>query len=461
MKRMNIHKIKLARQKNLLSINQVNVLFAKKLIEKYRTVRQRGQLGTLVFRIVKRETKKSDESAKANLSKTMDNNNWIVKEYKPVINLLAQRKEQIIIRTIREKSVPLNIYIDKPRLVPVVFREKQGEYGKTAETDYKEFLNPQHYNSSKSSKYEREPVSNDTGYRTTGLQYTRPKVNEKLTFNNLVPPDNRLLQQSSTTQEFIYQYKNEISANNSTKIYHTSLPSTFQHIKTGMQHTFGETPQPSSGTEIIKRHTGNNQSLNETITKNIQREILIRTSIPKEHNFTNKKYQDITQFSKLYSNIHRIDRNMRVQAEGIQHNVTGNKSRRLTGTDHKTETLQKEKYLAASRLNKLWEKQDQVYIDNPVPMAIHKKITGYIPKSKDSGLTLYKPKQEKPRVAEEQKLLDILSRPGEVYTKAVTSSKPVKVSLADNPEEVSLIAEKVYGIIEKRLEIQKDRRGLR
>ena len=434
---MNIQKIKLARKRNPLLTKLVNILFAEKLIEKYSTVRCGGQFGILVFRIVQKEAKKSDELAKVNLSTTINNNNWFVKKYKPIINLLAGKKEQINLRTIQEKPVPLYIYREKPQLVPGVFREKQGEHGKTAETEYKEFFSPDHFNNLKSSK-------------------------EKISFNNLMQPDNRLLQQSSTSKEFIYHYNNEINVNNSTKIHHNNLPSTFQHIKPGMPYTFGETSKRSYGAEIKKKQTGNTQNLNETIIKNMQREMLIRTIIPKAHNFINEKIADITQFSKLYSNIYKTNRNMRVQAEETQHNVTENKSRQLNSTDVKTETFQKElKYLAAPKLNKLWEKQDQTYIDNPVPMAIHKKITGQIPKSKDSGLILYKPKQEKPRVAEEQKPPDILAGPSEVYTKAVTSSKPVKVSLADNPEEVSLIAEKVYGIIEKRLEIQKDRRGLR
>ncbi len=440
--------------------NLVNLLFAEKLIEKYRTIRFRGQFGTLVFRLVKNETKKSDEFSKDNLSKTINNNNWFVREYKPVINLLAGRKEQINLRTIREKSVPLYIYIEKPRLVPVVFREKQGEYLKTADTEYKEFFSPQHLISSKGRKYEQEPAGNDTGYRTTRLQYPHPEIIEKISHNNLVQPDDRLLQQSSTSQEITYHYNNEV--NNSTKIHYTRLPLTFQHIKTVLPHTSEEILRRSFGAETNKMQTGYNQHMNETIIKRMQREILIRTIIPKEHNSINKKYQDITQISKLYSNIHKINRNMRVQADETPHNVTENKSTQLTGTDVKTETLQKElQYLAAPRFNKLWEKKDQVYIDNPVPMAIHKKITGYIPKSKDSGLILYKPKQEKPHVTKEQKPQDILAGPSEVYTKAVTSSKPVKVSLSDNPEEVSLIAEKVYGIIQKRLEIKKDRRGLR
>lgn len=459
---MNIQKIKPAAKKSLLCTNQVNKIFAEKLIEKYRTVRLRGQFGTLVFRIVQKETKKSDEYSKDNLSKTINNSNWFVKEYKPVIKLLVGRKEQITLRTIREKSVPLYIYREKPLLVPVVFREKRGEYGKTAETEYKEFFSSHHIIGSKSSKYEHEPAGNDTESRTTGLQYPRKEFKEKISFNHLLQPDNRLLQQSSTAQEFIYHYNNEISVNNTTKIHHTNLPSTSQHIKTGVPHTFGKTSEPSFGAETQKKHTGNNQKLNEIILDNMQPEMLLRTIIPREHNFIIKKYQDINQFSKLYSNIYTLNRNMRVQVEEKQHNMTGNKSRQLTGTDVKTETLQKElEYLAAPKLNKLREKQDQVHIDNPIPMAIHKKITGHIPKSKDSGLILYKPKQEKPRRTEEQKPPDILSGPGEVCTKAVTSSKPVKLSLADNPEEVSLIAEKVYGIIEKRLEIQKDRRGLR
>jgi|GEM_PF-2588099 len=514
---MNIQKIKPASNKNLPVTKLINISFAEKIIEKYRTVRLGKQFGTLVFRKSQKEFAKSDAFTGVYLPKTVHNNRLLIKEYKPVINLYTGKKEQIILRTSKEKLVPILGYKDRVRLIPMIIGGKQGEYGKTAEHQYSENLSTYHSGSLRSNSY-HSSTKYDIGYPPTGLKYTRPEASEKMYISNLTEPDNNLLQQNPTSQEFISHHHNRINSDNLSKIHETNLPA-YQHIIRRKPNTY---IKQSPVADSPKRHSNNSENLNEQGLINGQQKLLIKNNRPNGQNllndnfediiqlsnnysniykknitqhlkhysninkeyitqiskhysninkedinrlskyYTNTNNEDITQLSKYYLNIYNVDRKNMVQAEKIYHRVAENNSRQLNGTRIQTEFSQKElNFVTAPKLIDLLEKKERAYIENSVPMTIHRKITGDIPKSKDSGLILYKPKQVKPPEAEEKKPPDILVRPSEVYTQAVASSKPAKVSLADNPEEVSLIAEKVFGIIEKRLEIQKDRRGLR
>ncbi|HEX2926972.1 MAG TPA: hypothetical protein VHP38_12080 [Ruminiclostridium sp.] len=82
---------------------------------------------------------------------------------------------------------------------------------------------------------------------------------------------------------------------------------------------------------------------------------------------------------------------------------------------------------------------------------------------KDKDLVFYMPQSKEKKMPEikEERHKDIITGDRDVYAKAITPSKPDKKLQSAGTEEVNMLAEKVFKIIEKRLAIQKDRRGLR
>ncbi len=111
-----------------------------------------------------------------------------------------------------------------------------------------------------------------------------------------------------------------------------------------------------------------------------------------------------------------------------------------------------------TKAREVWQQGEDGY---PAAVQADKEILGYLQKSGKSGLILHKPKQEKPQSQGVRQEEGTISVGNEAKQSAVTSPKAAKVSIADSPQEVNLIAEKVLGMLEKRLGIQKDRRGLR
>lgn len=111
-----------------------------------------------------------------------------------------------------------------------------------------------------------------------------------------------------------------------------------------------------------------------------------------------------------------------------------------------------------TKAREVWQQGEDGY---PAAVQADKEILGYLQKSGKSGLILHKPKQEKPQSQGVRQEEGTISVGNETKESAVTSPKAAKVSIADSPQEVNLIAEKVLGMLEKRLGIQKDRRGLR
>lgn len=83
----------------------------------------------------------------------------------------------------------------------------------------------------------------------------------------------------------------------------------------------------------------------------------------------------------------------------------------------------------------------------------------------DIDLVFYKPQSGEMKIKipelKEDRQKDIIIGDKEVYAKAFTPQKPDKKLKSPGAEEVNMLAEKVFKIIEKRLAIQKDRRGLR
>jgi len=82
-------------------------------------------------------------------------------------------------------------------------------------------------------------------------------------------------------------------------------------------------------------------------------------------------------------------------------------------------------------------------------------------KPEDSNLILCKPDIKETLVETGQTPKDVLLSDKEVYAKAVTSSRPHKNINDIDTEEVNMLAERILKVLEKRMVIQKDRRGLR
>jgi hypothetical protein len=89
------------------------------------------------------------------------------------------------------------------------------------------------------------------------------------------------------------------------------------------------------------------------------------------------------------------------------------------------------------------------------------KMKSFLSKNDDGSLILCKPRVGEAAVEAEQIHSDVMASKQGVFAKAVSISKPDKSINDLGNEEVNIIAEKVLKVLEKRMAIQKDRRGLR
>ncbi|AEY65524.1 hypothetical protein [Clostridium sp. BNL1100] len=97
----------------------------------------------------------------------------------------------------------------------------------------------------------------------------------------------------------------------------------------------------------------------------------------------------------------------------------------------------------------------------------YEKFVHFLPQKNDkiTDLVFYRP-QLKEKDKKEQEIkeilpMDVMHAEKNVYAKATSPSKPDKKLQTIGNEEVKVLADKVFQILEKRLTIQKDRRGLR
>lgn len=72
-----------------------------------------------------------------------------------------------------------------------------------------------------------------------------------------------------------------------------------------------------------------------------------------------------------------------------------------------------------------------------------------------------KEKDKKEHEIKEILPMDVMQAEKNVYAKAISQSKQDRKPQTIGNEEVKVLADKVFQILEKRLTIQKDRRGLR
>ena len=89
-------------------------------------------------------------------------------------------------------------------------------------------------------------------------------------------------------------------------------------------------------------------------------------------------------------------------------------------------------------------------------------VKRFFEKNNDSSLTLFKPHKQDTVLETGQVPNDLMTGNKDVGAKTVSSSKSKNISIDDiDTGEVNLLAEKILKILEKRMSIQKDRRGLR
>ncbi len=427
---------------------QIDVYFTQKIFEKYGINRLWKQFGSLVFRRGIKDYEEPGELKKDSIPEVINNHNWYLSEYKPIINILTGRKEPVYLKTIKEKPVPLYIYSDKLLNKPGFSGANTGGNRTSNRTGYIK-KNTGSVQNVKELKLTRE----DINYRTVNVNPDLPAANENTILYNKVLPGNRILQLQTTTLQ-----RNSYQHTGITKSYYTNYPilhKSFQYEKAAPPIT-GELPAKEYNTE-------NGKGTPDTY-KNKVEPLLLKQQGMQQQNVT--RYDQVFNYTKFndvtgFSNHYRISKNILLQAEETYRKVPGNSFERLERTNIRKDTVSKELYYQAALLTRSWEKQNREVADGQAHMPTQKNTPGFLPKSKDSGLILYKPKREKTTAAENQLPEEILPGRNEVYTKALTTSARGNKTDIDSPEGLNLIAEKVYGLIEKRLGIQKDRRGIR
>lgn len=457
---LKINKLKPVTIISALLANKINICFAQKILEKYGANRFRSKFVTLVFRRGHKGPEETRTAAKTTIPEVVKNHSWYFNEYKPVINILPGRKEPVYLKTIKDKPVHHYIYKNEFLYKTINSGGKPELERSLSGKRYQNRIGSELIKTLDQSVKVIAERRKDVSYRTEKMRSGRLTANETAVLNKQLSPDNRILQYSTTSlQNILHHNRQEMYVYDDSKAHYSNPPPVFNSIQT--QKTTSLIPG-----ELTLGHIDVNTEIRHfDINKNPvapihfeESEELHRNLKSYHHPLNYRSLNNITGLSTVY----KLSKNILVQAAEIHRKVNENTFYRLNRTNIRKERVLKELYyMAAPGLVRLSEKHDRAAVDGGTPMPTQKNTPGVLQKSNDSGLILYREKREKPPAAKNQLPEDELSAGKEVYSKTVTSSKPVKVSVADNAEEVNLIAEKVYGIIEKRLEIQKDRRGLR
>lgn len=440
---------------------QIDKYFAHKIFEKYGINRFRKQFGSLVFKMGTRDYEKTSPIKMESISGVVNNHSWYLNEYKPIINIQVGR-EPVYLKTIKEKPVPIYIYSEKLMNKPAF---PGAQTGGERLPDRKVYIkNTGRAQSVKTSEHTREA----SHYRTVNIYTGRPAANENTLPDYKILPGSSILQYNTTTlQRNSYLHTGIRNFNSGTKAYYTNITAQlkpFQNEKAAL-FTHREPPVQRYGTENGKDTPDEYKSTVEPLLfkqwemprKNVEPYYQNHQNQQNHQIFNYTKFNNITEFSNHY----RINKNTLLQTEETYSRVIRTGYERLSHTDIRKDTVLKELYYSAVPLTRVWGKQDPEAAHRQAHMPTQKNTPGFLPESKNSGLILYKPKMEKPAAAENQLAGDILPGRNEVYTKALTASAYGKRTNIDSPEEINQLAEKVYGLIEKRLGIQKDRRGIR
>ena len=93
--------------------------------------------------------------------------------------------------------------------------------------------------------------------------------------------------------------------------------------------------------------------------------------------------------------------------------------------------------------------------------AEKEELIGLTDKPQDRSLVFYRPQKNETAEKRNVEPKDVLKSEKEVYAKVTRSSKPRNDFSDIGAEEVNMLAERVSKILEKRMTIQKDRRGMR
>lgn len=431
---------------------QINKYFAHKIFEKYGINRFRKRFGSLVFKRDTRDYEKTRSLKIDSLPGVVNNHSWYLNEYKPIINIQAGRGP-FYLKTIKEKPVPIYIYSEKLLNKPAFPGAQTGGERIPGGTGY--IKNTGRAQSVKTSEHTGEASHS----RTVNIYTGRPAADENTLADYKIWPGSSILQYNTTAlQRNLYLHTGIRNFNGGTKAYYTNIPAGFKpfQIEKAAPFTYREPPVQRYGTE-------NGENPPDTYKNTVEPLLFKQWGLPHQNvrpyyqAFNYSKFNNITEFSNHY----RINKNTLLQTEETYSRVIRTGYEHLSRTDIRKDTVLRELYYGAVLLTRVWGKQDPEAAHRKAHMPAQKNTPGFLPESKNSGLILYKPKMEKPAAVENQLAGDILPGRNEVYTKALTASAYGKRTNIDSPEEINQLAEKVYGLIEKRLGIQKDRRGIR
>ncbi|OPX45574.1 hypothetical protein CLHUN_09530 [Ruminiclostridium hungatei] len=455
---------------------QLNGEFTQNIVGKYAMSRFWGQRGKLIFRINSRNPKAAGISAGSNYLEVINNNFLHFSEYRPAIGILTREKAPVYHTREVQRPVPFYIY-------------KAGSEGKTRTALSSSFIK-----GSTLLNTTTRNISRDKLIMPNGMEKQWSKLNGTVD-TRPVPSGIHLFQQNRTEAENVTQHKKRGEAGeNRGKVYR-------DHDK---EPVFEKAPHSSAHSDIRTYAADSKQELKYFKAKSMASDILAEfqlirekheqinegetsgrvekpaeTAAPPEQVYGPQRTETTYATYAAHAPTEHLRPKSLNRPAGSDYPSTINLKELLwTGELHQKVTEKTNKLLEHTYIQKVNAQKSFNYITVPqltevrevrhqgeekFPAAVQadKEILGYLQKSRHSGLILYKPKQEKPHTQEAVQEESIIPARSEVKEKAFASPKAVKVSIVDSPEEVNLIAEKVFGILEKRLGIQKDRRGLR
>lgn len=413
--------------------NQLNICFTQKILDKYGAVKWRGQFLKLIFR----QNRLAGEFKETNPVRYPDVKNFrcYFNINKSVINLLTQTVEPIYTKIMNE--IPVSYYI---------FHDKQWnnvDYSKSVQETEKELIKLKYQNSSeKDQLHGQDRVRKKNKYiRETDIVDSITVVN---LFNQILKRYNKNISKKGAANG---EYSYLISDLNGQKIRKTIEPMNFllksqaakKHLETLVDRGQYENKQDQNKTKGLWLETPRKDDSQQS-------EILL-------HNYLGN--------NGFIPKIYGLIKNNLIQAEEAGYKVLNNLSNRQNANGHLKDIYMEGAFCQNIQKLKFVQENQNIHTLKTLELVNKEETAKFIQKNENTGLILFNPIRKEPAAEIGQTPKDILRSEKEVYAKAISTSKPSKKSDTIETEEVNLLAEKVFRIIEKRMVIQKDRRGLR
>jgi len=475
---MKISKLKPVKIISAIVKFQLNGEFTQNIVGKYAMSRFWGQRGKLIFRINSRDPKAAGISAGSSYLKVINNNFLHFSEYRPAIGIPTREKAPVYHTREVQRPVPFYIY-------------GADSEGKTRTESSSSFIK-----GSTLLNTTIRNISRDKLIMPNGMEKQWSKQWSKLdgtvdgtVDTRPVPSGIHLFQQNRPEAENGTQHKKYREAGEDRgKAYqdHAEEP-VFEKVPYSNARSAIRTQAADSGQELkyfkakgmADDILAEFQLIREKHGQINEGETSGRVEKPAETAAPPEQVYSLPRSENAYASTEHL-RPKRLNRLAERDYPSGINLKKLlrTGELHQKVTEKTNKLLEHTYIQKVNAHKSLNYITVPqltgvrevrhqgedkFPAAVQadKEILGYLQKSRHSGLILYKPEQVKPHIQGGVQEESFIPAGNEAKEKAFASHKAAKVSTFDSPEEVNLIAEKVFGILEKRLGIQKDRRGLR